>query len=214
MPSWRSLTTSTRSRTSWPPRRCPRSADQSVPRLAEHHLVPAAGGETERLIMKPYTFPKGSGRWCSSPQELRDVSDPRHRDGAFGEAGPQPSGTVLLDFRPDFSVESYANPRTARSRRPTRWPSPTSLRHRQCPAAPRGRALPRHLRCGRPADRDRDRRGADLRFLDLGVGRSTGTRPSSASRIRGRSSTRSTSPSPTAPTPARRSSSWGPSSTA
>ena len=76
---------------------------------------PLREGETERLIMKPYTFPKGSGKMVFDLLQSY-ATFPIHaavQDGAFGEAGPQPSGTVLLDFRPDFSVESYANPRTA-----------------------------------------------------------------------------------------------------
>ena len=76
---------------------------------------PLREGETERLIMKPYTFPKGSGKMVFDLLQSY-ATFPIHaavKDGAFGEAGPQPSGTVLLDFRPEFSVESYANPRTA-----------------------------------------------------------------------------------------------------
>lgn len=76
---------------------------------------PLREGETERLIMKPYTFPKGSGQKIFALLQSY-ATFPIHaavQDGAFGDAGPQPSGTVLLDFRPDFSVESYADPRRA-----------------------------------------------------------------------------------------------------
>lgn len=77
---------------------------------------PAREGETDRLIMKPYTFPKGSGEKIFGLFKTY-ASFPLHAsvtDGAMEalqNAGPQPLGTVLLDFRPGFSVESYSDPR-------------------------------------------------------------------------------------------------------
>lgn len=74
---------------------------------------PLREGDTERLIMKPYTFPKGAG--VKIFELLKSYANfPIHaavKDGNFGDGAPQPQGTVLLDLRTDFSVESYADPR-------------------------------------------------------------------------------------------------------
>lgn len=74
---------------------------------------PLREGETERLIMKPYTFPKDSG------QKIFDLLRTYGNftihaavtNGTFEDVGPQPVGTVLLDLRPGFSVEAYSDPR-------------------------------------------------------------------------------------------------------
>ncbi|MEM9799519.1 MAG: type II and III secretion system protein [Planctomycetota bacterium] len=75
---------------------------------------PLRDGDTERLIMKPYTFPSGTGKTIFGL--LQSYADfPIHaavRDGTIPEGlGPQPQGTVLLDLREGFSVEAYADPR-------------------------------------------------------------------------------------------------------
>lgn len=75
---------------------------------------PLRDGDTRRLIMKPFTFPSGAGEKIFSLlksygnfEVFRAV-----QDGALEEGvGPQPQGTVLLDLRPGFSVESFADPR-------------------------------------------------------------------------------------------------------
>lgn len=83
---------------------------------------PLRDGDTERLIMKPYTFPAGTGDKIFSL--LKSYSSiPIHAaviDGALPDGlGPQPEGTALLDHRPGFSVESYSDPRPAQLRTPT-----------------------------------------------------------------------------------------------
>ncbi|MEM8710874.1 MAG: hypothetical protein AAGG01_07975, partial [Planctomycetota bacterium] len=82
---------------------------------------PLRDGDTERLIMKPFTFPAGTG------DKIFDLlksysSVPIHAaviDGALGEGvGPQPQNTVLLDLRPGYSVEAFSDPRPAQLRTP------------------------------------------------------------------------------------------------
>ncbi len=82
---------------------------------------PLREGDTERLIMKPYTFPVGTGQKIFSL--LKSYSSiPIHAavlDGAIPEdLGPQPEDTVLLDLRAGFSVEAYSDPRPALLRSP------------------------------------------------------------------------------------------------
>lgn len=75
---------------------------------------PLRDGDTERLIMKPYTFPAGSGKKIFELFKTY-ASFPIYaavQDGAIDpELGEQPQGTVLFDLREGFSVESYSNPR-------------------------------------------------------------------------------------------------------
>ncbi|MEM9382389.1 MAG: type II and III secretion system protein, partial [Planctomycetota bacterium] len=82
---------------------------------------PLREGDTERLIMKPYTFPAGTG--ANIFGLLQSYANfPVHaavRDGALTDVGPQPQGTVLLDLREGFSVETYSNPRPAGLTAPT-----------------------------------------------------------------------------------------------
>lgn len=78
-------------------------------------------GDTERLIMKPYTFPSGTGsKIFSLLQSYGDFTlFAAVKDGAMPEgSGPQPQGTVLLDLREGFSVEAYSDPRASGLRAP------------------------------------------------------------------------------------------------
>ena len=82
---------------------------------------PLRDGDTRRLIMKPFTFPAGSGakifdllKSYGNFEIFRAI-----QEGALEEGlGPQPQGTVLLDLRPGFSVESFSDPREAGLRTP------------------------------------------------------------------------------------------------
>lgn len=82
---------------------------------------PLRDGDAERLIMKPYTFPAGTGDKIFSLL-MSYSSVPIHAavlDGAVPDGlGPQPEGSVLLDLRPGFSVEAYSDPRPPQLRRP------------------------------------------------------------------------------------------------
>ena len=72
-------------------------------------------GDTERLIMKPYTFPGGTGaKIFSLLQSYGDFSIfAAVKDGAIPEGlGAQPEDAVLLDLREGFSVEAYSDPRS------------------------------------------------------------------------------------------------------
>ncbi len=78
-------------------------------------------GDTERLIMKPYTFPAGTGSKIFSL--LQSYGDfplfAAVMDGAMPEgSGPQPQDSVLLDLREGFSVEAYSDPRQQGLRAP------------------------------------------------------------------------------------------------
>ncbi|GEM_PF-599962 len=78
-------------------------------------------GDTERLIMKPYTFPGGTGsKIFSLLQSYGDFTlFAAVKDGAMPEGiGPQPQDTVLLDLREGFSVEAYSDPRASGLRAP------------------------------------------------------------------------------------------------
>lgn len=78
-------------------------------------------GDTERLIMKPYTFPGGTGsKIFSLLQSYGDFTlFAAVKDGAMPEgSGPQPQDTVLLDLREGFSVEAYSDPRGSGLRAP------------------------------------------------------------------------------------------------
>ncbi len=78
-------------------------------------------GDTERLIMKPYTFPAGTGsKIFSLLQSYGDFTlFAAVKDGAMPEgSGPQPQDTVLLDLREGFSVEAYSDPRGSGLRAP------------------------------------------------------------------------------------------------
>ena len=82
-------------------------------------------GDTERLIMKPYTFPGGTGaKIFSLLQSYGDFAIfAAVKDGAIPEGlGPQPQGAVLLDLREGFSVESYSDPRQQGLRAPQSVP--------------------------------------------------------------------------------------------
>ncbi|MGB0331927.1 MAG: type II secretion system protein GspD [Planctomycetota bacterium] len=79
-------------------------------------------GDTERLIMKPYTFPSGTGsKIFGLLQSYGDFTlFAAVKDGAMPEgSGPQPQGTVLLDLREGFSVEAYSDPRSTSIKPPT-----------------------------------------------------------------------------------------------
>ena len=78
-------------------------------------------GDTERLIMKPYTFPGGTGsKIFSLLQSYGDFTlFAAVKDGAIPEGvGPQPEDAVLLDLREGFSVEAYSDPRGSGLRAP------------------------------------------------------------------------------------------------
>lgn len=78
-------------------------------------------GDTERLIMKPYTFPSGTGpKIFSLLQSYGDFPIfAAVKDGAIPDgAGPQPEDSVLLDLREGFSVEAYSDPRASGLRAP------------------------------------------------------------------------------------------------
>ncbi|MFT5731769.1 MAG: type II secretory pathway component GspD/PulD (secretin) [Planctomycetota bacterium] len=81
---------------------------------------PLREGDTERLIMKPYTFPAGTGDNIFGLLKSYSIV-PIYAavlDGAVPEGlGPQPEGSVLLDLRPGFSVEAYSDPRPPQLRR-------------------------------------------------------------------------------------------------
>lgn len=71
-------------------------------------------GDTERLIMKPYTFPSGTGDKIFSLLQSYGAFPifAAVKDGAIPEGlGPQPQEAVLLDLRAGFSVEAYSDPR-------------------------------------------------------------------------------------------------------
>lgn len=75
---------------------------------------PLREGDTERLIMKPYTLPKGSGEKIFNLLKMYGDFEVHAAvlDGAVDAAlGPQPQDSVLLDLRPGFSMETYVNPR-------------------------------------------------------------------------------------------------------
>ena len=85
---------------------------------------PLRDGDTRRLIMKPFTFPAGSGakifdllKSYGNFEIFRAVQDGA-LEGEGEGIGPQPQGTVLLDLRAGFSVESFSDPRTAGLRTP------------------------------------------------------------------------------------------------
>lgn len=82
---------------------------------------PLRDGHTERLILRPFTLPKGSGQKIFDLLKLYG-DFPLHAavtDGALEEnTPPQPQDAVLLDLRPAFSVEAYANPRQEGLRSP------------------------------------------------------------------------------------------------
>ncbi|QDV06557.1 Type IV pilus biogenesis and competence protein PilQ precursor [Planctomycetes bacterium Poly30] len=86
---------------------------------------PLRDGDTERLIMKPYTFPAGTGDRIFSLLKSYSVV-PIHAavlDGAVPDGlGPQPEGSVLLDLRLGFSVEAYSDPRGPQLRSPEAVP--------------------------------------------------------------------------------------------
>ena len=78
-------------------------------------------GDTERLIMKPYTFPGGTGSKIFSLLQSYGAFTlfAAVKDGAMPEgSGPQPQDTVLLDLREGFSVEAYSDPRGSGLRAP------------------------------------------------------------------------------------------------
>ncbi len=71
-------------------------------------------GDTERLIMKPYTFPGGTGSKIFSLLQSYGAFSlfAAVKDGAIPDGlGPQPADSVLLDLREGFSVEAYSDPR-------------------------------------------------------------------------------------------------------
>ena len=78
-------------------------------------------GDSERLIMKPYTFPSGTGsKIFSLIQSYGPFSIfAAVKDGAIPDGmGPQPESSVLFDLREGFSVEAYSDPRASGLRAP------------------------------------------------------------------------------------------------
>ena len=82
---------------------------------------PLRDGDTERLILRPFTLPKDSGQKIFDLLKLYGDFELHAAvtDGALPDGlGPQPQDAVLLDLRPSFSVEAYANPRESGLRSP------------------------------------------------------------------------------------------------